>query len=129
MHRVIFCAVFALAFGVVQDASAQGGWMCYVREFSPQQGMSFYEVEDCSTGVPKFVIGTSGLTLGNCGSPSSPGCHQLPAPTSAMVIVHPGMSMEDTQKAQRILQEESEKFNSMIAKVIGFARREILSQD
>ncbi len=101
------------------STSSVAGWMCYVKEDIMQNGFSWYEVKNCDSGNTHFVVGPSGLALGDCSKPSSSGCYQNPTP-DAFAILHPYMSAKQKTKAKQYVMQ---KFSELV-EALCFSLRE-----
>lgn len=101
------------------------GWMCYVDEITALGGWSWYEVEDCSNSELEtlWVLAESGIPLGNCESPSTPGCYPNTSPAS-WVIIHPGLNEQKQKEAKLLLRKMKGQINESLAMAFHYVLRE-----
>ena len=127
MDRVIFCAVFALAFGVVSEVEAQGtNTVCRIRVVKKFATHWRYEVEECSTGTTATISDQPHLSVGgDCTNPGG-ACVGFPEPLVAnKVYFSKSLDPKLVEKIKERYRREARELFSQLAGVVNFARREI----
>ena len=131
MHRVIFCAVFALAFGVIGEVNAQGTGstrVCRISVKKQYPGFWLYYVEDCATGTQYIHNDDPNLPVGgDCSNSGTSSCFDLPNPTPMAMHYSKNFSAEKIEEIKNVYRKETAEMVSQLSKALGFLHQQIQS--